>query len=420
MTSKKNILTVSQLSYKIREALESEFSSVWIQGEISNFVVPVSGHWYFSLKDENSQIKGAMFKGSNERVSFRPKNGEELLIKGKLSVYAPRGDYQIICQEMERLGSGMLQQQFEELKQKLKKEGLFDASRKRPLPLFPKKIAVITSETGAALRDILQILDRRFKAVEVLLIPALVQGEQAPSSLLRALELSKNTRAEVVIIGRGGGSMEDLWAFNNEALARAISQHPVPVISAVGHEIDFTICDFVADLRAPTPSASAELVVKNAAELLEKLDQFQKQFEQNFNLQISFLSKRLEQFHKYLEQAIYNQITHFKNQLKSFERSLTQPLRAIQDFSQKLDETSVKYRNSIQTLFEDLKRKLAHFEQILSSLDHQKILKRGFALLSDSKGVFISSVKQIKLNEELSVQLSEGSAKVKVLEKEKD
>ena len=418
MTNKKNILTVSEISYQIRNSLESQFPSVWIKGEISNFIAHGSGHWYFSLKDEQAQIKAVMFKGSNKAVSFRPKNGEELLVKGNLSVYAPRGDYQIICQEMEQLGSGLLQQKFEELKRKLEKEGLFDSSRKRALPLFPKKIAVITSETGAALRDILQILNRRFKSVEVLLIPALVQGDQAPASLLRALELSKKTSAEVVIIGRGGGSIEDLWAFNDEALARAVSRHPVPVISAVGHEIDFTICDFVADLRAPTPSASAELVVKSGTELLEKLDQFQKQFEQNFNLQISFLFEKLDQARKYLERNIQTQVSALKDRLSFFEKSLTQPLRAIQDFSQKLDESSLRLTHAMQTLFDNLKKKLTHFEQILSSLDHQKILKRGFALVTNSKGALISSVKQLQIKEELGIQLSEGSAKVKVIEKE--
>ena len=321
-----------------------------------------------------------MFKGSNQRVSFRPKNGEELLVQGKLSVYVLRGDCQIICQEMEQLGSGTLQQKFEQLKQKLQKEGLFDPSRKKNLPLFPKKIAVITSETGAALRDILQILNRRFKSVEVLLIPALVQGDQAPESLLKALELSKKSSAEVVIIGRGGGSIEDLWAFNDEALARAISKHPVPVISAVGHEIDFTICDFVADLRAPTPSASAELVVKNGTDLLEKLDQFQKQFEQNFNLRLKFLFEKLDQSHKYLEQNIKTQIVAFKNRLRFFEKSLSHPLRAIQDFSQKLDESSLKFKYSIKTFFENLNQRLTHFEQVFKKFRPSEDSKKRLCL----------------------------------------
>ena len=273
----------------------------------------------------------------------------------------------------------------------------------------------------------------------MLLIPALVQGDQAPVSLLKALELSKKTSAEVVIIGRGGGSIEDLWAFNDEDLARAVSKHPVPVISAVGHEIDFTICDFVADLRAPTPSAAAELVVKNGTELLEKFDQFQKQFEQNFNLQLSFLFEKLDRFHKqfeqnfnlqlsflfekldrfhkYLEQSITTRISNLKNELRFFENNLTKPLRSIQDFSQKLDESSLRLNYAIQTFFENLKKKLYHFEQVLSSLDHQKVLTRGFALVTDSKGALISSVKQLQIKEELGIQLSEGSAKVKVIEK---
>jgi len=414
MPEEKNILTVSEVSYQIRNSLESKFPSLWLKGEISNFIAHNSGHWYFRLKDERAQIKGVMFKGSNQKLSFRPKTGIDVLVKGALSVYAPRGDYQIICQEMEPLGSGSLQQKFERLKQKLKEEGLFD--RKRTLPLFPKKIAIITSETGAALRDILQILNRRFQSVEVLLIPALVQGDQAPASLLKALSLSKKTSAEVLIIGRGGGSMEDLWAFNDETLARAIFNHPVPVISAVGHEIDFTICDFVADLRAATPSAAAELVVKNKTDLLEKLDQFQKQFEQNFNLQVGFLLDKLNQSRNHLEQSLTTQISNLKSQLRLFENSLSKPLRAIQDFSQKLDETSLKLKDSMPIFFENLKNKLTHFEQVLVSLDHQKILKRGFALVTNSQGVLISSVKQLQLKEELGIQLSKGQVKVKVIE----
>ena len=247
----KRILTVSQISQKVRDCLESHFSSLWIKGEISNFIAHGSGHWYFSLKDKNSQIKGVMFRGQNQKLSFRPQNGAEVLVQGSLSVYPPRGDYQILCYEMEILGSGLLQMKFEQIKKKLQAEGLFDRKRKRQLPSFPRHIALITSPTGAAVRDILQILKRRFKGVKVTLVPALVQGEQAVASLIKALSLSKKLDVDVLIIGRGGGSMEDLWAFNEEALARAVAGHPVPVISAVGHEIDFTICDFVADLRAP-------------------------------------------------------------------------------------------------------------------------------------------------------------------------
>jgi len=419
MTNEKNILTVSEISYQIRNSLESRFPFVWIKGEISNFVAHSSGHWYFSLKDEEAQIRAVMFRGQNQKLAFRPKNGEELLVKGQLSVYPPRGSYQIMCQEMEQIGSGLLQKKFEEIKLKLQKEGLFDPSRKRPLPLFPKKIVLITSETGAAVRDILQILNRRFKSVEVLLIPTLVQGDQAPESLLRALELSKKTSADAVIIGRGGGSIEDLWAFNDETLARAVSKHPVPVISAVGHEIDFTICDFTADLRAPTPSAAAELVVQNGAELLEKLDQFQKQFEQSFKLQLSFLFEKLNQLHKHLSQSMKSKVSTFKEKLRLFEKSLVRPLRAVHDFSQKLDESSFKLSHSLQVFFDSLKRRLSHYEQILLSLDHQKILKRGFALVSNSKGDVISSFQRLSLKEELDIKFFEGMAKAKVTEKSK-
>ena len=277
-----------------------------------------------------------MFRGQNQKLSFRPQNGAEVLVQGSLSVYPPRGDYQILCSEMEILGSGLLQMKFEQIKKKLQAEGLFDRKRKRQLPSFPRHIALITSPTGAAVRDILQILKRRFKGVKVTLVPALVQGEQAVASLIKALSLSKKLDVDVLIIGRGGGSMEDLWAFNEEALARAVAGHPVPVISAVGHEIDFTICDFVADLRAPTPSAAAELVVQNAEYLLEQAHRLERQFVQNIKLQLKF----------------------FQEKLLSLEKRLIRPDRLIRDFSQSLDEISLRLETALQQCFEKIKEQL--------------------------------------------------------------
>ena len=392
----KRILTVSQISQKVRDCLESYFSSLWIKGEISNFIAHGSGHWYFSLKDKNSQIKGVMFRGQNQKLSFRPQNGAEVLVQGSLSVYPPRGDYQILCYEMEIIGSGLLQMKFEQIKKKLQAEGLFDRKRKRQLPSFPRHIALITSPTGAAVRDILQILKRRFKGVKVTLVPALVQGEQAVASLIKALSLSKKLDVDVLIIGRGGGSMEDLWAFNEEALARAVAGHPVPVISAVGHEIDFTICDFVADLRAPTPSAAAELVVQNAEYLLEQAHRLERQFVQNIKLQLKF----------------------FQEKLLSLEKRLIRPDRLIRDFSQSLDEISLRLETALQQCFEKIKEQLKKYEQILESLSPKKVMKRGFSIVTDTRAQLIYDIKDLKIKDSVNIDFFKGRVKAIVTEKE--
>ena len=395
MEDTKNILTVSQISSQIRNCLESNFSSIWIKGEISNFIAHSSGHWYFSLKDDSAQIKAVMFRGQNQKLSFRPERGEEILVRGQISVYPPRGDYQVLCYDMEVVGSGLLQKQFEQIKKKLQSEGLFDSSRKKALPLFPKHIGLITSPTGAAVRDILQILNRRFKAVKVTLIPALVQGDQAPSSLLNALSLSQKLSLDVIIIGRGGGSTEDLWAFNDETLARAIASHPIPIISAVGHEIDFTICDFIADLRAPTPSAAAELVVQNVEDLLEKIAHLKKQLCQNLNLKISF----------------------FKDKLLSLEKALIHPKRYIQDFSQRLDELSLRLNHSFQQFFEIKTQQVSHLEKVLLALNPKQIMERGFSIVTNQKGEPVFDTKELKIKEILNIDFFKGSVKAEVKQK---
>jgi len=395
-TADQKILTVSQISQKIRECLESQFPLLWIKGELSNFTAHSSGHWYFSLKDERSQIKGVMFRGQNQKLSFRPQVGEEVLVQGQISVYPPRGDYQILCHEMEIVGSGLLQRQFEQIKEKLKNEGLFDQERKRKLPPFPRHIVLINSPTGAAVRDILHILKRRFKAVKVTLIPALVQGEQAPASLLKALSLSKKFPADVLIIGRGGGSMEDLWAFNDENLARTIASHPIPGMSAVGHEIDFTVCDLVADLRAPTPSAAAELVVKNVDDLLEKIQRLKKQFIQNIQLQLKFL----------------------KDRLLALEKGLIRPDRLLQDFSQRLDEVSLRLSQILKQIFERAKERLKNCEQMLESLSPKTVMKRGFSIVTNVKGDLVCNTKELKVKDILTIDFFKGQAKALVTKKE--
>ncbi|MFH1757236.1 MAG: exodeoxyribonuclease VII large subunit, partial [Pseudomonadota bacterium] len=272
MNSFRPTYTVSKLTLEIKTLLEHNFEYLWLEGEISNLRLPSSGHLYFTLKDEFAQIRGVMFKLQNRILKFEPVDGLQVSCYGRLSVYEPRGEYQIIIDYMEPKGLGALQLAFEQLKEKLSNEGIFDPGHKKPLPHLPGKIGIVTSSTGAAIRDILQIIDRRFANVAILLYPVRVQGPGAAQEIAHAIaELSQWPQIDVIIVGRGGGSLEDLWAFNEEVVARAIFHSRVPIISAVGHEIDFTIADFVADLRAPTPSAAAELVVRNKVELVQSL-----------------------------------------------------------------------------------------------------------------------------------------------------
>ena len=266
------IYSVTQLNGLARQLLETNFNQIWLTGEISNFTQPVSGHWYLTLKDENAQVRCAMFRMKNSRVTFHSQNGVQVLVRASVSLYEPRGDYQLIIEAMHPAGEGLLQQKFDALKMKLAAEGLFAQHLKKRLPDFPKRIGIITSATGAALQDILNILARRDPSLGIVIYPTPVQGTEATAELVQMIELANLRReVDVLIVGRGGGSLEDLWCFNEEAVARAIFNSALPIISAVGHETDVTIADFVADLRAPTPSAAAELVSRDQEELLQQL-----------------------------------------------------------------------------------------------------------------------------------------------------
>ena len=390
----RSVLRVSQINRQIADTLESAFSTIWLKGELSNFVAHSSGHWYFSLKEEEAQIKGVMFRGSNQKLSFQPENGQELIVKGRIGVYAPRGVYQIICEEMEQSGAGALQKSFEELKNKLKKEGLFDKEHKKAIPSLPSHIAIITSPTGAALRDILKILHRRFKGVRVTVIPALVQGTEAPKSLITALGQVQYLSIDALIIGRGGGSMEDLWAFNNEDLARAIHHCPIPVISAVGHEIDFTICDFVSDLRAPTPSAAAELVAQNAMDILKQIDSLKTQLIHNLKFHANF----------------------WKEKFFSLEKQLKSPERLIQELYQKLDDWSHNLSTSLIQKLDREKLRLSSLEKLLESLNPTEVMKRGFCIARKNGKVIVNS-QELTLKQQISLEFFKGQADVEVVGK---
>jgi exodeoxyribonuclease VII large subunit len=283
----RRIFTVSELTALVKAQLETIFNDVWVEGEVSNLRCPPSGHLYFSLKDRAGQLRAVCFRSGGRRLKFVPADGRAVLARGHLTVYEPRGDYQLIVDYLEPVGLGALQAAFEQLKERLAAEGLFDAARKRPLPALPRRVGIVTSPTGAVIRDMLTVLARRFANLQVVINPVPVQGEGAAARIAEAIdELNARGLADVIIVGRGGGSLEDLWAFNEETVARAIARSKVPVISAVGHETDVTIADFVADLRAPTPSAAAELVVKTKTELTDRVDQFREELARSVRLLI--------------------------------------------------------------------------------------------------------------------------------------
>jgi exodeoxyribonuclease VII large subunit len=317
------ILTVSELTGQIKVLLEDSFPFVWVEGEISNLTLHSTGHYFFTLKDEKAQIRAVMFRYRAQYLPFEPENGIKVVVRGRVGVYEPRGEYQILAETMEPKGKGSLQLAFEQTKKKLAAEGLFELSRKKPLPLLPQKIGIITSPTGAAIRDILRIIDKKFANLEIIIIPVRVQGPESPGEIIAALELV-NTLADldVVILGRGGGSLEDLWAFNDEGVARAIANCEGPVVSAVGHEIDFTISDFVADVRAPTPSAAAEMVVEKKENLV----------------------KFLETIRSRLEKGFGHSLKDWKNCLGMAQRGLVDPRKKVAEFHLRNDDLSQRLK----------------------------------------------------------------------------
>lgn len=425
------VLTVSAITRRIKGQLEGEFRQVWVQGEISNFKAHTSGHFYFSLKDRGAQINAVMFKGANSRLKFRPESGMEVVVRGKITVYEPRGNYQLFCETMEPVGAGALQQAFEQLKKKLSDEGLFATERKKSLPPFPKKVAVITSPTGAAIQDILNVMGRRSPHIHVTVVPARVQGDRAAHEIASALNLVNqvNDGFDVIIAGRGGGSLEDLWPFNEEVVARAIDASKVPVISAVGHEVDFSISDFVADLRAPTPSAAAELVCQDSQEV----------------------KARIQGLSQSLRRATLRYLESKKSQLALFKKSLINPKDKLHRDIQRVDELSVRLtqcwarvltakrvrldnlvirmrsphevleqgkerlRLTQRRLFEvnqqALKQRrwdLARLAKVLDTLSPLGVLGRGYAIVFDHNKRALTSAQSVKSGQSLQVQLKDG------------
>lgn len=423
------VLSVEQLNLQIKQLLEGQISSVWIKAEISNFKAHTSGHFYFSLKDDRSQISAVMFRGFNSKLRFKLYDGLEVLVKGRISVYEPRGSYQILCEAMEPVGAGALQRAFEELKLKLKNEGLFDPKRKRPIPHLPQKIALVTSPTGAAVQDMKQIITRRAPYLEVILVPTLVQGEGAAEKITEALKKAWQIKnVDVIILGRGGGSIEDLWAFNDENLARAIATSPIPVISAVGHEIDFTISDFVADLRAPTPSAAAELVAKSAKDLTDRLVNLNRMLTLIFEKQLKRWDQQLENFKlrlidpkqklqdlvlcnddllNRLSLSIEKKILNYKHRNELLFQKLESPKVKVDKAKEEVHYLNKSLILQMQNLLQNKQKEIENKMLLLDSYSPLKVVDRGFVIVTKENQV-VKEGKKLKAGDTLGLRFSDG------------
>lgn len=437
--SEVKVHTVSEINRQVKGLLEGRFALIWLKAEISNFKAHTSGHFYFSLKDEKSQINAVMFRGHNRQLKFKPKDGMEVLIRGRLTVYEPRGNYQVFCETMETVGEGALQQAFENLKRKLKAEGLFEASRKKQLPHLPEHVALVTSPTGAAVRDMLNVLSRRFRGLKITIVPCRVQGDGAAREIVHALEqverLNKTEKIDAIICGRGGGSLEDLWAFNEEALARKIVDCSIPVISAVGHEIDFTIADFVADLRAPTPSAASELVVKNASEISEKIKllgrrlvraQKQKVYDQRQKVgalekqlvdpkrYLQDLSLRSDELIQRLEGAALRYLKTRATQVSLLASQLTRPDVRLRQEKDRLAQMQARLHREIQQKIQMGRFELQKKNALMDSLSPLKVVERGYSITTDAKKKVIKSAAQLKVKDKIKIKFAKGSAEATV------
>lgn len=446
MQSSRDIYPVSRLNSELRHTLEGSFPLIWVEGEISNLATPRSGHLYLSLKDAHAQIRCAMFRNKRNLLRLTPANGMQVLVRARISFYEPRGDCQLIIEHMEEAGAGALQQAYDALKLKLQKEGLFEAANKQELPTLPNRIGVISSPSGAALRDILQVLKRRYPAASVTIYPSAVQGSAAIAELRQALQVAiQRDEADVLIMARGGGSLEDLWAFNDEALAREIAACPIPIVSAVGHEIDFTIADFVADRRAPTPSAAAELVSPDTQELLQQLQQLNirlmqalqqrlRQAQQNSQHLIARLAqqdprRRLQTQHQALDQLQIRLERSLNSRLEVQQHRLQQLTVRLQAQhpKQHLERTGDRLQSLNQRLHRNLQQQLQQRQQQLGSLVRALnmvsplgTLERGYAIaqLTDSEKV-VSNATTLSPGDLVKVRLHKGSftAEVKKIQK---
>ena len=438
--SEKTILTVSRLTALLRGVLEENFEQVWVQGEVSNLSFPSSGHLYFTLKDAGAQLRCVMFKGAAKNLKFRPDDGIALIARGRISVYDQRGEYQLICEYLEPAGVGALQLAFMQLKERLAKEGLFDESHKRPLPMFPRRVGIVTSPTGAAIHDILNVLKRRFASVEILLYPVRVQGEGAAGEIARAIDdMNRLGLADVLIVGRGGGSLEDLWAFNEEVVAWAVHRSKLPVISAVGHETDWTICDFTADVRAPTPSAAAELVIASSIELRGRVEALDHRMRLAIETRLAGMESRIDALRRSLhdpgtmlghlaqrvddlagrlELALHNSVARDRGQFDRLQAGLmhANPGRTVEVLQQRLTLLSVQSERLITGKVEELKHVFAGTAARLEVLSPLKTLSRGYAIAATSDGTVVTDTSQLTAGDRIQLHLHRGKALCRVEE----
>ncbi len=431
--SLKKAISVSELNRQVKRLLELSYGQVWVSGEISGLSRPGSGHWYFTLKDEKAQLRCAMFKGFNQRLKFIPKEGDQVIVRGKLSLYEGRGDYQLIAEAMEPAGLGQLQAAFEALKLKLSQEGLFDPNSKKPISEMPSKVVVVTSATGAVIHDIISVCKRRFPLLEIQLLPVNVQGEGAAREIASAIELAnRENLAELIIVGRGGGSLEDLWAFNEEVVARAIYTSQLPIVSAVGHETDYSIADLVADYRAPTPSAAAEKITPDQYDVMQLLDQQQRKLQFLIETKLRALQQRVDNYQRHIKhpgellkdkqlrvlelaqrsrQNLINQLRYANQRLQTHSNSLQKhsPAPKLSNISQHIAHLFLRLRQSQQQLLDQKRHRFSIAAQTLNATSPLATLGRGYAIIGTKEKRVITASDELKPGSRIRAQLKRGS-----------
>lgn len=417
LNDRSQVFSVRELNLAAKQLLENELPLLWVRGEISNFVRAASGHWYFSLKDEQAQVRCVMFRHKSQFLDWQPKNGMQVEVRGLATLYEPRGDFQLNLEQMRPAGLGALYEAFERLKEKLEEEGLFDAARKRPLPPFPQQIGIVTSPQAAALRDVLTTLARRMPGIPVILYPVPVQGEGAARKIAQAIkQANERAECETLILCRGGGSIEDLWAFNEEPVARAVAASRIPVVSGVGHETDFTIADFAADVRAATPTAAAQLAAPERQKVAQRLQQLAQNLGQGFlrrteraAQQLDILQHRLVHPARYIEQ----QISH----LEQLQHRLRRACPALDMLDSRRNELAQRMRAAIRRMLEGQETKLHNMQQHLQHLDPQQVLMRGYSLVRDERGAIVTDSNAVPVGANLDITFAHGWAHAELKKK---
>ena len=431
-TKSRDIYSVSRLNREVRTILETAFPLLWIEAELSNFARPASGHWYFSLKDEAAQVKCAMFKNRNQLVKVLPANGKQVLVRARIGLYEPRGDYQLIIEHMEEAGDGALRRQFDLLKNKLANEGLFDAAHKKEIPETATRVGIITSPTGAAIHDILTTLKRRFPMQKTIIYPTPVQGKGACNNIAAAInKANERQEIDVLIVARGGGALEDLWEFNEEVVARAIYDSTIPVITGIGHEVDFTIADFVADQRAATPTAAAELISPDRVQQLQKLSSIESRFIyliqknlQQKQQEVDWLTKRirhpkerlqilknkLNQLNQRNMSSIKNSLSNIRYKIALFDAKIQQhePSQRIQQLRLRYKHINERFRRTTKQTLMNKSQKLQHLVHTLDALSPLHTLKRGYAIVKDENNNIISQSEKLNIGQQIKTELNQG------------